>query len=573
MVKINILPEIVANQIAAGEVVERPIAVAKELVENSIDAGADHIIVHFSHGGKQLIMVEDNGCGMAEEDALLSFKRHATSKISSIEDIGAIKTFGFRGEALPSIASVSKLTMRTRVSGGDGQEICYNGGKFVHSKAFGMPVGTTIQVEQLFHNVPARRKFLKTDQTEADHIVELIKNFALSEKSIKFELLSDGHKIFQSPLGDSWEDRVSQVFCPNERLLPVSYEHNNCSIDGAIGDPDSGLPCRRFLSFFVNRRPVDSKLLRFAVSDTLSGILPRHREMIACLLLTIDPSFVDVNVHPMKREVRFRNEQFIRECVQNGIVAALHRPQQIKSGDVTRIFMPQRVAASSRPSTQHSLNCGHYSTVPSAVQRTILGRTENFFDEKPRGELGWKFIGKVFDNCALFESATGLIVLNIRLAVRKILFEQLRQNKQENERQGLLLPIDILTDDSEAITVNSLADFLGRKNIEIYQFGKNHYRVSSIPPWLSLNQVEAFIRDMIQASTEYDFKENSGIGEEKFSKIASQHARYEQYATGDDIGTLARELLKCENFSRGPDGETPLFEIAKCDFLKRFPFL
>jgi DNA mismatch repair protein MutL len=569
--KINILPEVVSNQIAAGEVVERPVTVVKELVENSIDAGADHIIVRFFHGGKQLISVEDNGCGMSEEDALMSFKRHATSKISSLEDINTMKTFGFRGEALPSIASVSKLTMRTRGDSEDGHEICYNGGKFVHSKAFGMPSGTSIQVEQLFHNVPARRKFLKIDQTEADHIVELVKNFAFAEKYIKFELFSEERKIFQSPTEDSWVERVGQVFCPNERLLPISYEHN-CFISGAICDPDSGAPCRRFLSFFVNRRPVESKLLRFAVSDALNPILPRHRKIIACLLVTIDSGLVDVNVHPTKKEVRFRNEQFIKECVQNAIVAALHMPPQTQRKDFTKILMPQCVTAANKPSVQNSLNCGHYARLPAVTQKPIFYSSDEIFPE-PRDELGWRFIGKIFDNCALFESATGMVVFNIRLAVRKILFEQLKRNKQGSEQQGLLIPIDVPASDSESEIIDALAGFFERKSVDIYQFGKNHYRVSSIPAWLSSNQVENFIRDVVQSSSEYDFNEKTTSTEENFFKIASRHAKYEHYITGDSITALANELLKCENFSRGPDGETPFFEIAKCDVLKRFPFL
>jgi DNA mismatch repair protein MutL len=571
--KINVLPEIVSNQIAAGEVVERPVAVVKELVENSIDAGADHIIVRFSHGGKQLIVVEDNGCGMGEEDALMSFKRHATSKISNIEDISTINTFGFRGEALPSIASVSKFTMYTRGNSEDGHEICYNGGKFAYSKAFGMPRGTIVQVEQIFHNVPARRKFLKTDQTEADHIVELMKNFAFAEKSIKFELYSEGRKIFQSPTGDCWVERLNQVFCPDEHFLSLSHVHNNCSIGGAIGDPNSGAPCRRFFLFFVNRRPVESKLLRFAVSDALSGIFPRHREIIACLLLTIDPEFVDVNVHPTKHEIRFRNEQFVRECVQNAIIAALHVPQRINSENVAKIFVPQYVAIGNGVLTSNSPNCGHYARVASAMHKPIFHSTGEIFDTRPSNGLEWKFIGKIFDNSALFETATGLVVFNIRLAVRKILFEQLRQNTQEIERQGLLIPIDIFTNDFESHAIDMLADFFAKKNIEIYQFGKNHYRVSSIPAWLSPNQVETFVRDVVQSSAEYDFSEDAKSVDEKFSKIASQYAKYEHYTTGDDIIDLASSLLKCENFSRGPSGEAPFFEIPKCDFLKRFPFL
>lgn len=573
MAKVNILPEIVSNQIAAGEVVERPVAVVKELIENSLDAGASQITVRFLRGGKQLIEVEDNGCGMGKEDALMAFKRHATSKISTIEDICTIGTFGFRGEALPSIASVSRLTMRTRGNGEFGHEICYNGGKFEHIREFGMPQGTTVQIEQLFHNVPARRKFLKTDHTESDRIVELVKNFAFAEKFVRFELYSDGRKNFQSPIGEDWAERVNQTFCPGERLLPLSYAHNACSILGAICDPDSGTPCRKFLSFFVNRRPVESKLLRFAVVETLDGILPRHREVIACLLLHIDPRFVDVNVHPMKREVKFRNEQFIRECIQNAIVTALHVPQRVCS-ETAQISVPQCAGTIGGKTVASTASNFSRSVCPVPMPRkSILRNSREIFSATPGDDLAWKFIGKMFDNCAIFESSTGMIVFNVRLAVRKIVFERLRQNAQSAGQQGLLIPIDVFTSDFESNTMDTLAAFLAKKNMEIYQFGKNHYRISSIPTWLSSNQAEIFVRDVIQSLAELDFSGNAPFADEKFSKIASKYARYEQYETGNDITNLARELLKCENFLRGPGGETPFFEMPKCDFLKRFPFL
>ncbi|MDR2720787.1 MAG: DNA mismatch repair endonuclease MutL [Puniceicoccales bacterium] len=576
MAKINILSEIVSNQIAAGEVVERPIAVVKELIENSLDAGASQITIRFSHGGKQLIVVEDNGCGMDKEDALMAFKRHATSKISTIEDISTIGTFGFRGEALPSIASVSRLTMRTRRDGeGEfGHEICYNGGKFEYAREFGMPRGTIVQVEHLFHNIPARRKFLKTDQTESDRIVEIVKNFAFAEKLVRFELYSDGRKNFQSPVEEDWAERASQTFCPGERLLPLSYTHSNCSIFGAVCDPDSGTPCRRFMSFFVNRRPVESKLLRFAVMEALDGILPRYREVIACLLLHIDSRFVDVNVHPMKREVKFRNEQFVRECIQNAIATALHVPQRVCSETVMQISVPQCVRMiGSKIATSSTVNLSQHIHSNPLIQRPILRNTREIFSERFVNDLAWKFIGKMFDNCAIFESPTGMIVFNIRLATRRILFEQIKQNAQPSGQQGLFIPIDIFTNDFESNVINTLAVFFAKKNVEIYQFGKNHHRVSSIPTWLSHNQTETFVRDVVQSLAELDFNEATPSVDEKFSKIASKYARYEQYETGDDIIDLARKLLKCDNFLHGSNGETPFFEMPKCDFLKRFPFL
>jgi DNA mismatch repair ATPase MutL len=210
-------------------------------------------------------------------------------------------------------------------------------------------------------------------------------------------------------------------------------------------------------------------------------------------------------------------------------------------------------------------------------RRPVLRATgeifETDFEANGKSSLGWKFIGKMFDNCALFEGETGMIVLNIRLAARKILFEQIRQNVHSDEQQWLLAPIDIQTSANEADAIDSLMDFFAKKNIEIYQSGKDHYRISSIPAWLSQNQVENFVRGVVQASLECDPDSGTGSVEENFAKIAAQHAKYEQYVTADEICGLAVELLKCERSSLGPNGEVTFFEIPKCDFLKRFPFL
>ncbi len=579
MAKVQILSDIVINQIAAGEVVERPAAVVKELIENSIDSGANNIIARFSHGGKYSIIVEDNGCGMNTEDALLAFERHATSKISTLEDINDIHTFGFRGEALPSIASVSKFTLRTRTSDtSSGTEIIFNGGKLVHAKECGTTPGTIIQVEQLFYNTPARRLFLKTDQTEANLIISLVKNFALAEREINFELYSETKKIFSSPIHQEWTNRINEIFLNKERLLPVNFENKECKIEGAICDPKSGNLCKKFFSFFVNRRPVDSKLLRFAVNDILAPILPNYREVITCLLITINPRFIDVNVHPTKREIKFRNEQFIKNSISNALQNALSiNTSSIipETGFKNQKYFTYKPSGSTILKDFDNITKLSPSLPKSNIQnKQIFHETRDWVSQLDSGKHintdDWKFIGNIFENCAIFENISGMIILNLKLAITKIIYEKLKTDTQSKNVQALLFPISFTTSFEESQVLDKLVDFLLLKGIEIYQSGKNQYRITGIPEWINNTDVENMIQELISAATQYDFTKNTDINKKQFASLASKYAKYKHKTTEKEIQDLLYELLLCENCSLCPNGYSTFFELPKCDFIKRF---
>lgn len=269
MAKVRILPARVANQIAAGEVVERPAAVVKELVENALDAGATRIEVEFAHGGRALMRVEDNGSGMEREDALLAIERHATSKISEAADLDRLATLGFRGEALPSIASVSRFTLQTAPADGPGTEVVVNGGRLVHVRDHGRPRGTRIEVTQLFNSVPARRKFLKTDATEAAHIVAAVRLHALAAPHCGFTLIEDGRVIFRSPTCAELADRVAEIFGRQlaDTLMPIDAREGGLHLHGLIARPGTpGRATRHETITFVNRRPVESRTLAYASS-------------------------------------------------------------------------------------------------------------------------------------------------------------------------------------------------------------------------------------------------------------------------------------------------------------------
>ena len=271
MPDIRILPDRVANQIAAGEVIERPAAVVKELVENALDAGATRIEVEFRHGGRSLMRIEDNGHGMTKDNALLSLERHATSKIAVAADLDVLSSFGFRGEAMPSIASVSKFTLQSRAEGEElGTEVLVNGGRIIHVRECGRPVGTRIDVEHLFNSVPARRKFLKQDRTEAAHIVAGVRLYALARPGVAFTLMEAGRVIFQSPECPALVDRVGEIFGRQlaEQLVPISATQGDMELQGLIGKPGVGRSTRHEMIVFVNGRPVDNRTLNYALIES-----------------------------------------------------------------------------------------------------------------------------------------------------------------------------------------------------------------------------------------------------------------------------------------------------------------
>lgn len=318
MSQIRVLPDQTANQIAAGEVVERPAAVVKELLENSLDSGASRVEVVFRNGGMSYLKISDNGSGMSEEEALLSLERHATSKLRQIDDLRSIMSYGFRGEAIPSIASVSRFLLRTRRAEDQlGTEILVLGGKIQHVRECGIPPGTIIEVDRLFYNVPARRKFLKKEITETAHIAHLLKLYSLACPQTSFTLKEDKRVMLFSAPCPTLNDRIGELFGRDitEHLRPIAKSAEDLRIVGLAGTPALQRATRQDILFFVNNRPVDSRLLNLAAMDAYRTLLPRGRFPFVIANLDIPPASVDVNVHPTKREVRFRQEGTIRKLV------------------------------------------------------------------------------------------------------------------------------------------------------------------------------------------------------------------------------------------------------------------
>ena len=442
MAKVRILPDHVANQIAAGEVIERPAAVVKELVENALDAGATRVEVEFRHGGRSFIRVEDNGGGMARDDALLALERHATSKLAVAADLDRLHTFGFRGEALPSIASIARFTLQTRATGDEaGTEILVNGGKLVHVRECGRPVGTRIEVADLFNSVPARRKFLKTDATEAAHIVAGVRLHALACPRVAFTLIEDGRVVFRSPQCADLVGRVAEIFGRQlaAELVPVEATEAGQRLTGLIGRPGLGRATRHELVTFVNGRPVDSRTLSYAVIESYHESVPRGRYPMAFLFFECDPAAVDVNVHPAKREVRFRSEPAVRGFVIRSVLARLREIAECgrRSAELPATGGEQRPTSNNQHPTSglpplasaipHSAShvppapasASPHSAIPHSAfhlpnSAAPAPPIEN--QESPIQNPSWRFLGVAHGDYALFETAAGLVLLDRRAA-------------------------------------------------------------------------------------------------------------------------------------------------------------
>ena len=615
MAKVRILPDRVANQIAAGEVVERPAAVVKELVENALDAGATRIEVEFRHGGRSLMRIEDNGSGMSRDDALLALERHATSKIAEADDLNRLASYGFRGEALPSIASVSRFTLQTREAGSDlGTEVLVNGGKLVHVRECGRPVGTRIEVAQLFHPVPARRKFLKTDQTEGAHIVQCVRLYALACPKVAFTLIDDGRTVFRSPECAKLEDRVAEIFGRQlaEELVPLESGEDGMRLSGLVGRPGVGRGTRHELITFVNSRPVDSRTLNYALIESYHESLPKGRFPVGVVFLEVDSAAVDVNVHPSKREVRFRSEPQVRGFV---IRAVLQRLRELGGGPVLEsaaTVAPTAAAAVTVTRTPAVVLTPAPGVVPAAVStvRTApaktnvpAGRTwappaatggatpsfskppvrpdggEPVSGGAPRAEAvtpspQWRYLGLAHGSYALFETSAGLVLLDRRAAHERVWFERLQEQFREGSvpSQRLLLPVPVELDPIASVLLLDKLAFLNAHGFEIVEFGRNFFRIESVPGWMEPGDAEPFLRDVLGALREGRMQEREvNLAREELARLASAKAvRLPAVVSESEMRALLAQLLATRAPLTSPAGKPTYIELHHGELARRF---
>jgi DNA mismatch repair protein MutL len=609
MAKVRILSDRVANQIAAGEVIERPAAVVKELVENALDAGATRIEVEFRHGGRSLMRIEDNGHGMSRDDALLALERHATSKISEAADLDRLGTFGFRGEALPSIASVSRFLLQTREPGSDaGTEILVNGGKFVHVRDSGQPPGTRIEVTHLFAPVPARRKFLKTDQTEAAHITQCVRLYALACPQTAFTLIEDGRVSFRSPECTTLLDRVTEIFGRQiaETLVAIESADTGLRLSGLIGRPGLGRATRHEMITFVNGRPVDSRTLNYALIESYHESLTKGRYPLAFVFFELDPAAVDVNVHPAKREVRFRNEAAVRGFVIRAVLqrlrelgagagAAAPGPSSIADGGLRNadwrgpgtvtaaggglpaapVIAPS-VPAMTRPFSLPSIPA-KIATAPAATATPSLAATPPTIPQSASRNpqlSNWRFVGLAHGSYALFETAAGLVLLDRRATHERVWFERLQEQFRAGTvpSQRLLLPVPVELDPIATALLLDGLKFLHCHGFEIGEFGRNFFRIESVPAWMEPADAEPFLRDVLGALRDGSLPEkNLDLAREALARLAAAKAvRLPAQAGEAELQALIGQLFATRSPLTSPAGRPTYIELNHAELARRF---
>jgi DNA mismatch repair protein MutL len=534
MSKISILPDAVANQIAAGEVVERPSSIVKELVENSIDAGASRIVVEVENGGRGRISVTDNGEGMAPEDVGLAFQRHATSKLASAEDLESIPTLGFRGEALPSIASVARVRLETQRPGADlGAAIEIVGGD-VRSVAEGaFPDGTRVIVEDVFFNVPARRKFLKSESWELSQITAHSTHYALSFPRIHFVLKSGRYEVLQTPPASSRRERIFQVFGADLLDELVEYEASGRQVGVHVftSRPHVQKHNRRSMFFFVNGRAVREKALYHACSEAYRNILPSGTFPIAMLYVDLPPGDVDVNVHPAKTEVRFRKPGRIHDTVRDAIGEALRSDKTIVA--LTEAGTPEpsprdspafgsRVPRSwdAGPLAMGDAGRARVDEVAYSGSRlldlgggeaeSVVGSSSEGFSP-PQASTGRRVpdfrlverqiraLGQLRDSFIVAADETGLVLIDQHVAHERVLFERYECETagQGLEIQRLLTPIVLELSPAQQAVFDDLSGELARNGFEVEPFGPRTVAVSTAPAMLRAGQVEALLLELV----------------------------------------------------------------------------
>jgi DNA mismatch repair protein MutL len=657
MGRIRILSDQVANQIAAGEVVERPASVVKELLENSLDAGATRIRIEVEGGGRKLIRIVDNGHGMVRDDALLAFERHATSKLRTSDDLLSIATLGFRGEALPSIASVSRLVLETRASGlaaqGDeeaaGTKVEIAGGKIIRAEPAGLPTGTTIEIRDLFFNTPARRKFLKSEQTELAHIAALVTHYALANPTKHFELHSATQALLVAPAVRDAQERLYQIFGAETAalMLPVAAEMDFARaglpepppwkrepgyepsppgylrITGFVSKPELQKLNRNSIYVFVNHRLIRDRLVLHAFVEAYRNIIPPTSFPVVLLFIEMPPEEVDVNVHPAKTEVRFRQTSFVHDFIRDTVRATLMaaRPaasfaaaltsaprasssmiidvSPLPNGPVPPVFQPGNgygfAPQNGHPESGSDPNATEtepFTLAPPIVPESPgrLGFTEASIDvgynEKPSPTVAedasqtlnalatLKPLGQLRDSFILAVNEEGLWIVDQHVAHERVLFEKILRDREVEavQRQRLLMPLLVDLLPAQMIAFATIAEELDRNGFEAEPFGPRTLAIKAAPVGLEGRELERMLEEVLAVPDREQQTENSETRRRRIAASIACHAaiKVNMPLEAAKIDWLLRELGKTEHPTSCPHGRPIALRYSHKDIQKAF---
>jgi len=604
--KIKILPQELVNKIAAGEVIERPVSVVKELVENSIDAEATDVSVEIKGGGIKFIRVVDNGIGMEREDVELAFVHHATSKLSSFEELNRILTMGFRGEALPSIALVSQVEVITKsrifspsplsspfegeeapqYAPTNGIQVKIEGGNIKSIKEVGAPEGTSITVREIFYNTPARRKFLKSQSAETKQIIDRVTTFALAFPQISFKLKVDNREIINLKKADELKDRIGDIFGSQiyNEILELNTDYDFLQIKGFLGKPELARPNRAELYIFVNQRNIFSKSLYHAIVSGYKDLLPKGKYPWGVVCLDLPPDLVDINVHPTKKEVRFSDEKQVYELLFSAVYKTLN----------TGLVMP--VYSDIKENIVTSDEAGAYSDTPLQIKE---GSPEYITKRDKIKSIQQEFLAEVYKgmkvsplkekkpeetpsvtanlwqlhNMYILTQVKGdLIVMDQHAAHERILYETALKNltTESASSQHLLFPIVTELSPSEFMTFEENSDLIKKLGFEVKPFGGKSVLISGVPPLSKIQSGEVFLKEIL-----IDIDERLKAGGDRVKSIAQSFACKGAIKAGDklsleEMNSLFDQLFATKEPYSCPHGRPTLIRIPIEEFNKRF---
>jgi len=613
MSKIRILPEDVSNRIAAGEVIERPASVVKELLENSIDAGAANIIVNIEKAGKKLISITDNGDGMDSDDTLLCFEPHATSKITKLEDMDKITTMGFRGEALPSIASISRFRLRTRKNDQlAGNEVLIEGGKFISSSPAGCAPGTEMTVRDLFYNTPARRKFLRTDNTEEKHIIDMFCQIALAHNNISFELLIDGSKTISSPADNSLLPRIQTFFgkTMKDALLPVHYEKSGISVKGYIAKHGFTKKSRKEQRTYLNNRPVESAAIFRGLRNGYESLVMKGCFPPVILFIYMAPERVDFNVHPAKREVRFREAGLvanvitdtIRETLRQAVAPSISITNELPFNTIisgaTVNYKPHNKEQTVFPTIEATLKIPEINSVNSkknqllpeivpeiATNILLSNQTEKkeatsilsadekiLLEQSLKTDRNFGVLAFLDDTYILASAESGLVIIDQHAAHERILFEKLMDSASKDSltSQKLLIPVTLELSRSEIQFLKKKSEPFLELGFEVESFGQNTIIIHAIPASLHEDNIVALFSDLLTTIIE-DEQISKKTDKAMIAKIAcSKAVKAHDSLTIEEAESLIEQMNKCKLPYSCPHGRPTIISISYKELEKRF---
>jgi len=590
MSKIKILPEILSNKIAAGEVVERPSSVVKELVENALDAKSSRIMIEVEKGGRSLIRVSDNGTGMNRDDALLAPERYATSKIHKDEDLFAINTLGFRGEALPSIAAVSKFRLVTRDETSQaGTEIIVEGGTLKKVSEIGAPRGTMVTVKQLFFNMPARRKFLKTVNTEMGHIADAVSSTALGRPGVHFRLTHNARQVKNWPAADDPVNRILDVLGRDikDDLLKMEFTGDGLSMAGWMSSPRVTRSTSRGIYVYVNGRYVRDRVIQHALFEGYHGRLVKGQYPVAVLFIRVPYDQVDVNVHPTKHEVRFAQQKKVHDTVAGVVRDRLRfsdqpgwtlkktresRPSAEQPGvaePATHFRIPEQPIKARHPATK---NQHPASPLKGDLSFTPTGSQTPLWSKKMFSDL--RVIGQFHDTYILCESADGLVLIDQHAAHERIFFERLKNRSKDSRTtaQKLLIPETFDLGYREGKILEKLIPDLNELGLEIEPFGGDTFVVKAVPALLKDRAIKPLVMEMVEKMAQIGFTPGLEKAIDACLMLMACHGsiRANQQLSDKEIKGLLDQLDGCDQPSNCPHGRPVWIRMTLKDLEKMF---